>query len=80
MIRDIKAIFEQKGTPVLTRIVVELLITMGVIITAMISGGFGGFLTTLIANLFKTSKTRLKSTTSKYSKHPNSPSSKYPSK
>ena len=56
MIRDIKAIFEQKGTPVLTRIVVDALITIGVIVTAMISGGFGGFLTPLIANLFKTSK------------------------
>ncbi|MBQ6135513.1 MAG: hypothetical protein IJI60_04265 [Bacilli bacterium] len=56
MIRDIKAIFEQKGPPVLTRIVADALITIGVIVTAMLSGGLGGLATTLVAEIFKTSK------------------------
>ena len=56
MIRDIRAVFEQKGTPVLTRIVAEALITTGMIITAMLSGGLGGLVTTLVTVIFKNSK------------------------
>ena len=56
MIRDIRAIFEQKGTPLLTRMVAEALITIGMIITAMLSGGLGGLVTALVTEIFKTSK------------------------